>query len=82
VELAKQLAKQSMSAQRTAPLGCDFLFLPFNLALLFSLFKNDVLAELFGVLFELYLAGNELFVFARPIHLPRGGVLEYDKLVL
>ena len=50
--------------------------------LILSLFKNDVLAELFGVLFKLDLAGHELFVLARPIHLPRGGVLEYYESVL
>ena len=50
--------------------------------LLFSLLKNDVLAELFGVLFKLDLAGHELFVLARPIHLPRGGVLKYYESVL
>ena len=53
-----------------------------GVCLLFSLFENDVLAELFGVLFELNLARNELFVLARPIHLPRGGVLEYYESVL
>ena len=88
------IVERSILAQRTAPLGCDFLcpILPFlpnkkpalwaGFLLLLRLFKNDVLAELFGVLFKLDLARNELFVLARPIHLPRGGVLEYYESVL
>lgn len=50
--------------------------------LLLGLFKNYVLSKHFGVLFELDLAGYELLVFARPIHLSGGGVLEDYKFVL
>jgi len=42
--------------------------------LFFRFFKNDVLAQLFAVLFELDFAGHQLAVFARPIHLAGGCV--------
>ena len=59
---------------KTLQLGVFKLLYPIS-RLLFSLFKNDVLAQLFAVLFELDFAGHELAVFARPIHLAGGRVL-------
>jgi hypothetical protein len=60
--------------EKTALMGGFLLFL--------ALLENDVLAELLGVLFKLYFARNELLVLARPIHLPRGGVLELYEAFL